>query len=120
MNIYQEAEYIANEIWEECNGDRDTAFDLAHERCDDHEIAIYHYKGIKFCADHDTGDGEQWLEDCGGIAQPDDTFGQIACRIAFATLLCAVESEIDKLAAAAEKAFQQQCEELATLARVSA
>ena len=97
MNVYKEAETIANEIMQECNGDRDTAFG--------HEIAIYYYKGIKFCAEHDTSNGEQWLEDCAGIAQPGDSFGQIACRIAFATLLCAVQSEIDELAEAAEEAL---------------
>jgi len=105
MNVHKEAEAIAKEIMQECNGDRDTAFDLAHEHCDGHEIAIYYHKGIKFCAEHDTSDGEQWLEDCGGIAQPGDSFGQIACRIAFATLLCAVQSEIDELVEAAEEAL---------------
>jgi len=104
MNVYKEAETIAKEIMQECNGDRDAAFDLAHEHCDGHEIAIYYYKGIKFCAEHDTSDGEDWLEDCGGIAQPGDSFGQIACRIAFATLLCAVQSKIDELAEAAQAA----------------
>jgi len=105
MNVYKEAETIAKEIMQECNGDRDTAFGLAHEYCDGHEIAIYYHKGIKFCAEHDTSEGEQWLEDCGGIAQPGDSFGQIACRIAFADLLCAVQSEIDELAEAAEEAL---------------
>jgi hypothetical protein len=67
-----------------------------HQSCDGHEAAIYHYKGIKFCADNDTSDGEQYLEDCGGISQPGDSFGQIACRIAFATLLVAAQYELDQ------------------------
>jgi hypothetical protein len=58
--------------------------------------STYH-KAIQFCADQDTRDGEAWLEDCGGIAQPGDSFGQIACRIAFATLLCAAEDALQEL-----------------------
>ena len=104
QDVLKEANHTAKEIMQECSGDRDTAFDLAHERCDSHEIANNYYKGIRFCAEHDTNDGEQWLEDCGGIAQLGDSFGQIACRIAFATLLCAVQSEIDELAEAAQAA----------------
>ena len=89
MNLYTEAKAIALEAWNESKFDIDTAMDFIHESCDGHEIAIYYYKGIQFCADQDTSDGEQWIEDCGGITQKGDTFGQIACRIAFATLYCA-------------------------------
>jgi hypothetical protein len=89
LNLYKEAKEIAQEAWEESNGDIDDAKDFVHQSCDSHEISIYHYKAIQFCAVQDTSDGEQWLEDCGGIAQDGDCFGQTACRIAFATLLCA-------------------------------
>lgn len=96
-NLYNEAREIAQEALTESNGDFDEAREFIHETCDGHEIAIYYHKAIQFCADNDTSDGEQWLEDCGGIAQPGDSFGQIVCRIAFATLLCAAEEALAEL-----------------------
>lgn len=97
MNLYSEAELIALEAFQEAGGDYDEARDFIHQSCDGHEIAIYYGKAIKFCAEHDTSDGEQWLEDCGGIVQPGDSFGQIACRIAFATLYCAAIEALSEL-----------------------
>ena len=97
MNLYKEAMEIAREALTECGGDFDEARDFIHQTCDGHEVAIYYHKAIQFCAEQDTSDGEQWLEDCGGICQPGDTFGVIACRIAFATLLCAAEQALAEL-----------------------
>ena len=88
MNLYKEAKAIAQEAWQESEFDQDAAQEFIRESCDGHEVAIYYYKAIKFCAEVDTSDGESYLEDCGSIAQAGDSFGQIACRIAFATLLC--------------------------------
>ena len=95
MGLFTEAEEMAIEAWEQTS-DRDDAMDFLHQSCDGHEVAIYYHAGIKFCADNDTSDGEQYLEDCGGISQPGDSFGQIACRIAFATLLVAAQYELDQ------------------------
>jgi hypothetical protein len=89
MNLYKEARAIAQEAWDESQEHGCDASDYIHQTCDSHEVAIYYHKAIKFCADQDTSEGEAWLEDCGGIAQPGDSFGAIACRIAFATLYCA-------------------------------
>jgi hypothetical protein len=97
MHLYSEAKSIALEAFQEAGGDYDEARDFIHQSCDGHEIAIYYGKAIKFCAEHDTSEGEQWLEDCGGIVQPGDSFGQIACRIAYATLLCAAESALAEM-----------------------
>ena len=108
MNLYQEARAIAQEAWEESAGDIDAARDFLHQSCDGHEIAIYYHKAIRFCADQETGRGEEWLEDCGGIAQPGDSFGAIACRIAFATLLCAAEEELQEIAEEAEEAEEAE------------
>ena len=98
MHLYSEAKEIALEAWNESEFDIDTAMDFIHQSCDSHEISIYYYKGIQFCANQDTSDGEQWLEDCGGIAQDGDTFGQIACRIAYATLLVATQEALHEIA----------------------
>ena len=89
MHLYTEAQAIAIEAWEESGGVYDDAMDFIHQSCDGHEVSIYYHKAIQFCADQDTSDGEQWLEEIGGIVRNSDTFGAIACRIAFATLYCA-------------------------------
>ena len=98
MHLYTEAKTIALEAWNESKFDLDTAMEFVHQSCDGHEISIYYHKAIQFCAGHDTSDGEDFLEDCGGIAQEGDTFGTIACRIAFATLLVAAEEALQEIA----------------------
>ena len=94
MHLYTEAKAIALEAWNESGFDIDTAMEFVHQSCDGHEIAIYYGKAIEFCATQDTSDGEDWLDDCGGIVQSGDTFGSIACRIAFATLLVATQEAL--------------------------
>ena len=103
MHLYTEAKVIAQEAWEESEFNQDDAQDFIHESCDGHEIVIYYYKAIQFCADVDTSEGEGYLEDCGGIAQDGDSFGQIACRIAYATLLCASLSCLEEIIAKHEE-----------------
>ena len=103
MNLYKEARAIAQEAWNESGHDEDAARDFIHQSCDGHEVAIYYGKAIDFCATQDTDEGESYLEDIGGIAQPGDSFGAIACRIAFATLLCAAESALAELVAEHEE-----------------
>lgn len=103
MNLCKEARAIALESWQESGHDEDTARDFIHESCDGHQVSIYYVKAIEFCATQNTYDGEQWLEDCGGIAQPGDSFGAIACRIAFATLLCACEEALSDIIAEYEE-----------------
>lgn len=97
MHLFTEARAIAQEAIEAQKQYGQEPQEYIHETCDGHECAIYYYKGIQFCAEQDTDDGEEWLEDCGGIAQPGDTFGSIACRIAFATLYCAAIEALDEL-----------------------
>lgn len=104
MHLYTEAKALAQEAWNEAEGDLDMARYFLHQSCDGHEVAIYYHKAIQFCADQDTSAAEDFLEDCGGIAQPGDSFGQIACRIAFATLLCAAEEALEEISGEAEEA----------------
>lgn len=106
MNLYIEAREIAKEALEQCEYDLDEAQDHIHMSCDSHEVAIYYHRGIQFCASCDTSDGEAFLEDCGGIAQPGDSFGAIACRVAFATLYCAALEQLHELAEELEEAAQ--------------
>ena len=97
MNLYKEARSIALEAWEETDKDRDESQDFIHQSCDSRDFVIYYGKAIQFCADWDTRDGEEWLEDCGGIVQEGDSFGQIASRIAFATLYCAATECLNEI-----------------------
>lgn len=93
---------IALEAWQESGGDFDEARDFIGESCESHELAIYHGKAIQFCATEGTSAGEDYLEDCGGIVQAGDTFGAIACRIAYATLYCAAIEALQEIAEKAE------------------
>jgi hypothetical protein len=96
MHLYKEAKSIVSEAIEQVGTDRDELQQFIHESCDGHEVAIYHGKAIEFCATQDTNDGAEWLEDCGSLVQAGDTFGGIACRIAFATLYCACERVLEE------------------------
>jgi hypothetical protein len=96
MHLYTEAKAIVSEAIEQVGTDRDELQQFIHESCDGHEVTIYYGKAIEFCATQETSDGEQRLEDCGTIVQEGDTFGGIACRIAFATLYCACERVLDE------------------------
>ena len=96
MNLYKEAKAIVEDAIEQVGTDSDELQDFLHQSCDGHEVAIYYGRAIDFCATQNTDEGEQWLEDCGGIVQAGDTFGGIACRIAFATLLCECEKVLEE------------------------
>ena len=104
MHLYTFARELAQEAIENNPGDMEAARESLFESCDGHETSIYYHKAIQFCADQDTSAGEEYLEDCGGIAQPGDSFGQIACRIAFATLLCAAEEALSEIEEESEDA----------------
>ena len=102
MNMYIEAQSYAKDLIQEAieagmtteQEIEEYAFDLVPAFCDGLGCVIYYHQAIEFCARNNTNEGEQWLEDCGGIAQPGDSFGQIASRIAYATMTVAIEQEI--------------------------
>jgi len=91
MNLYKECKYIVDEAVEQVGIDKDSLRDFIHQSCDSHEVSIYYHKAIEFCAEQNTSEGGQWLEDCESLIVQGDTFGSIACRIAFATLLVECE-----------------------------
>ena len=96
MHLNTEAMEIALDAYQETKC-FDEAYDRIHEICDRHEISIYYPKAIQFCAEQNTSVGEDYLEDYGGICQEGDTFGSIACRIAYATLLVEAQAALDEL-----------------------
>ena len=91
MNLYKECKSIVDEAIEQFGIDEDSLQESIHQSCDRHEVSIYYHKAIEFCTEQDTSDGEQWLEDCESLTVQGDTFGSIACRITFATLLVECE-----------------------------
>jgi hypothetical protein len=101
MNLYKEAKAIVSDAIDEVGIDRDDLQDFIHQSVDGHESVIYYGKALDLCANNNTNEGEQWLEDCGGIVQTGDSFGAICCRIAFATILCAcmevLEETLDEM-----------------------
>lgn len=94
--FYLEAMNLAREALDNTDSE-DEAREYLHESCDGHAWSIYYGSAIQLCSIIDTSDGEAWLEDCGGIAQHGDSFGNIACRIAFATLLCEAQNQMEVL-----------------------
>lgn len=59
--------------------------EMMEQACDGHEWVIYTYKAIKLCAECNTDDGEQYLDDC-GIDQF-ASFADHATKLSYATLL---------------------------------
>jgi hypothetical protein len=96
MNLYKEAKAIVSDAIDDIGTDRDELQDYIYQSCDSHQVAIYYGEAIDFCATQNTDEGEQWLEDCDSLVQAGDTFGGIACRIAFATLLCACMTVLEE------------------------
>jgi hypothetical protein len=97
MHLYTEAKRIAQDAIEESREYGGDASEFIWQSCDGHEVAIYYGKAIQFCADHDTSAGEEWLEGIDSLCKAGDTFGTIACRIAFATLYCAAMDVLAEL-----------------------
>ena len=106
MNDQEIDQYIrdmSQEIFEECEGDMDTAHDLSFERANDNEHVIYYGKAWAlvdyfrfyhpdiFCAAHST------LEDMGGLQSCkslDDAMSFLASNI----ILDALREALDTLA----------------------
>ena len=102
INLYHEAREIAQEAMKDFQGqDSVLASYVYHDRlcelCDSHRASFVYHEGIKFCVDVDTSRGEEFLEECGGIARDGDTFGEIACRIAYHTLYLAALDALEEI-----------------------
>ena len=98
MNLYKHAKSIAEEALEEAAGSEGyTPQSLIQLTCAYHDASVYYRDGIAFCNEQDTDKGAAWLDEGGGIAYTGDTFGAIACRLAFATLCVAALKCLDEL-----------------------
>lgn len=95
-NLCKLARDIAKEAMSECDNDVDAARNFAHQSIDGLDTVIEYPKAIAFCAQESTGAGEEYVQMCGGFSN-DDTFGSIASKIAFGTILGAVEAQLAEL-----------------------
>lgn len=95
-NINARIKEMAAEIVAETDN-LEEALDLCHQYADGMDTAIYYGKAIQFCANENTDEGEDFLEDSGGIVQAGDSFGAIACRIAYAEICCRLQEAVTKL-----------------------
>jgi hypothetical protein len=96
INDYTLDEYatdIAEEILRECEGERETAMDRAHEAADGSEWVIYYSKAHELCQNCNTDNGEQFYDDCG--PWEDVTYDKIATIIAYGELRARIEQAID-------------------------
>jgi hypothetical protein len=71
------------------------ALEYVQQACDGHEWVIYTYKAIKLCAECNTDEGEQYLDDCG--LDQFDSFGDHATKLAYATMLGACQAALCEL-----------------------
>lgn len=107
MNIQNEAASIAADALKRADNDIETARECLYEICENHEISMYADKAIEFCSRFDTDAGEAYLKDFGGIARADDSFSDVACRIAFATLYVRSQEMLEDFNAEIEKNMEE-------------
>ena len=75
---------------------RDEMNERAWETADGHEWIIYTYKALKMCAECDTTHGQEFLDDCGGVAGC-ESFDSAVAQIAFGEMLRRIESALSDL-----------------------
>ena len=93
--LRQEAKALAKQAIAEVAHYGGDHFKRLEQAVDGHEWVIYTYKALLLCAECDTSDGEQWLEDIG--SEPTNDIGKLATLTAYATLLAAARDELCKL-----------------------
>ena len=92
--LRQEAKALAEQAIAEVEHYGGDHFELLEQAVDGHEWVIYTYKALLLCAECDTRDGEQYVEDTG---QQTASIGELATVTAYATLLSAARDELCKL-----------------------
>ena len=96
FNLDAYATDIAVDIFTEHCLDRDEAFDMAWQPVDGSEWIIYHHKAHEICANCNTDQGEQSIEDMGGF--PDgSTYDSMASLIAYSELMARVNEALETL-----------------------
>lgn len=83
--LQQEAKRLAQQCFDEGETHGDDPYENLWQSCEGHEWVIYTYKALLLCAECDTSDGEDYLDDL-GMTEFDD-LAHHASQVAFATLL---------------------------------
>lgn len=110
-HLDKEAESFARDIFDTFKDENGgAAFDAesfaddmrgrAWEYADNSEHVIYTSHAIAICGNCNTGAGEEWLEGCSSNGKPFadcDTFADVCTKLAFAELLCRIESKLQEL-----------------------
>ena len=87
-----EAEHLAELVNLEVKDYGGDAYDLLHEAVDGHEWVIYTYKALLLCAECDTTEGKQWLDEVG--LEGTNDISKLATQVAYATLLTKAQQYI--------------------------
>lgn len=96
FNLDAYATDIAIDIFTDHCLDRDEAFDMAWQPVDGSEWVIYHAKSHEICANCNTDQGEESIQDMGGF--PDgSTYDSMASLIAYSELMARVNSSLETL-----------------------
>lgn len=94
--LQQEAKEIAAAALLEQKEYGTDAQEMLNQMCDGHEWVIHTYKAIILCAECDTGEGEDYLDDIG--YEQFDSFANHATQLAYATLLGEAHKQLAELA----------------------
>ena len=92
--LEKEAIRIAQEAETEFLNHNMDVYEYLHQTCDGHEWVIYTYKAVQLCAECDTSEGEEQLED---VDFRPASFADHACQLAYATLFNACVLAFDNL-----------------------
>tara|TARA_R110002153_G_scaffold61564_1_gene166063 strand:+ start:221 stop:1087 length:867 start_codon:yes stop_codon:yes gene_type:complete len=96
FNLDAYATDIAVDIFTDHCLDRDEAFDIAWQPVDGSEWIIYHAKSHEICANCNTDQGEQFIEDTGGFPVG-STYDSMASLIAYSELMARVNEALETL-----------------------
>ena len=93
--LIQDAKLRAAEVLKDIQDNPDLCeYQLIDDAAGCHPYAIYTYKAIRVCAECDTADAEEWLENCGYVPE---SFGQWACEIARQIIAEVIQIEVERL-----------------------
>lgn len=101
----KECDQLAQDIFDEIMGEaaadedadhhRDTMQDRAHEAADGHQWVIYHHHAHQICAECNTDEGEQFLEETGMPETP--TYDGLATIMAYGEMRYRIGAKLDEL-----------------------
>ena len=82
---------IAQEIYDQCDGEPDECSELAWQYADGSEYVIYHYLAHQLCQNCNTEEGEHSLEDYGFAPK---SYNEFASAIALCEIYTRINNEI--------------------------